>query len=254
MSDKHYTPNYLENTGIFLRDIKRRSYQPFQNIRQGIVADIGCGTGLDVLGLSEYLGNELKVVGIDHDPVMLEKAKLSAGDNPNVSFILSEANLIPFENEALQGIRAERLIQHLPNAQAAVGEMHRALAKGKPLVIVETDWPNLTFYHGQVQTEKKIIRYLSEEKINNGAAAREMTGYLNKVGFIQVHIEVIPIVVRTLREANEYLWIDRILAETEEKGIAGSEEIRSFSTAMRTADDKGFFACSINMVIVTGIK
>jgi len=173
MANKHYNINYLEDTGRFLKSLKEYSYQPFTQINNGTIIDLGCGTGADVSNLGKLLGSQVTVIGIDHDETMLNKAESSFSDQENIKFILSEANVIPFENETVSGLRAERLVQHIAAPENTIFEIHRVLKKGHPLVLVETDWPSLTFYNEHLAIEKKIIQYLTEKKINNGLAARK---------------------------------------------------------------------------------
>lgn len=254
MSSKHYTINYLEDTGRFLKGLKEHSYSIFKKIGSGTIIDLGCGTGMDVIGMSNLLGGDVEIIGIDHDTAMLEKAKESGNDIANIGFMLSEAHHIPFGDEAVSGIRAERLIQHLKEPELVFAEMHRVLKAGNPLAIIETDWQSLIFYNGHGTIEKKISQYLSNVKINNGEAARNLTTYLEKSNFENIEIEIFPFVLKSLADANQYLWIGAILQEMQLKNELSLEEYSLFTAALENADLKGYFACSINMVVVTAVK
>lgn len=254
MSSKHYNINYLEETGRFLKTLKEYSYHPFTGITEGTVIDLGCGTGMDVSNLGKLLGDNVNVTGIDHDEVMLNKGRSSYGEQKNVKFIQSEASTIPFDTETVSGLRAERLIQHLKEPEHTMQEMRRVLKKGQPLVIVETDWPSLAFYNEHLPVEKKIIQYLTEKKINNGIAAKKLTAYMDAAGFNDIKIEIFPFIIRTLKEANEYLWIELMINEAATEGFISEQEKSLFINAMQEADTKNYFACSINVVIVSSVK
>ena len=43
MKDKHYDINYLQNTRKLLEDLKKRSYNFFNEINSGTIIDLGCG-------------------------------------------------------------------------------------------------------------------------------------------------------------------------------------------------------------------
>lgn len=252
MSEKHYNINYLENTGLFLKNLKQHSYNPFQE-KSGPILDLGCGTGLDVIKMSEIF-NPTEIVGIDHDPLMLDKARSAAKDNSNVKFIQSESDNIPYGNNFFEGIRAERLIQHLKNPQKTIEEVHRSLKKDHPFVIIETDWAGLVIYNEHNAVSNKINKFLTEEKINNGYASRKLTFYLKEAGFKDINIEVFPFVLKTLKEANEYLWLEIIINEASEKGFLTKNEKDLFIESLKDADVRNYFACSINMVIVSSTK
>ncbi len=85
-------------------------------------------------------------------------------------------------------------------------------------------------------------------------AARKLTGYLEKSGFQEIKIEIFPFVLNTLKEANDYLWIELILQEATQKGHLTDQEYESFLNSLKRADDKKYFSCSINIVVVSSIK
>ena len=255
MADKHYDITYLQNTVRLLKSLKDHSYTFFQDIDSGSVIDLGCGAGNDVIELSKMLGEQVKVIGVDHDPVMLEQGRTqSQALAVNTEFILSEAFPLPFQNDAIAGLRSERLIQHLQHPEKVFADIHRILADGAPLVIIETDWHSLSFYTEFVDTGKKINAYLTDVKVNNGFAARRITSYLQSLDFKDIQFEIHPFIVNSLEEANEYFWIDRIVKEAAELGYISEAERKDFYEALQSSDEKSYFSCSINLVIASCIK
>lgn len=253
MSNKHYNANYLEDTAEFLNGLKKYSYQPFSTVDTGTLIDLGCGTGIDVINMSRQFGNKVTVVGVDHDDSLLEKGRAAAADH-NVRFVCSEATQIPFDDDSIAGLRAERLVQHLTQPQVVINEARRVLRTGQPLVIVETDWASLVFYQGDAAVQEKLIHYLTKVKINNGFAARKISSYFEAASFRQIKTEVFPFTLRSLKEANTYLWIELILNEMRENGHLNDEEHNSFVASLKKADENNYFACAINIVVVSSIK
>lgn len=254
MSGKHYSAGYLENTGDFLRKLKIHSYTPFSAITEGTVVDLGCGTGIDAINLAASLGSDVSVVGIDHDPALLATAAEAASEAPNVRFEQGEATKLPFADGSVAGLRAERLVQHLPEPTRAFQEMHRVLAAGQPIAIVETVWNSLNFYTRHTDIEQKISVFLTTGKVNNGWAAQRLTHDLSTNGFSDVRLDTFCMVGRSLDDANRYLWIGPILAEMKAKGLLSEEEFDTFSDTMATADANGHFLCSMNLVMATAVK
>lgn len=254
MSQKHYDISYLEDTAKLLGNLKKHSYEPFQQLSTGTIADLGCGTGIDAINMAKSLNPEVKVIGLDHDPQMIEKATASSEDIENVEFVLSEVYPLTYEDSAFAGLRAERLLQHLKNTETVIDEMHRVLAVDAPLVIVETDWQSLSFYNGDAATQKKITTYLTEEKINNGLAAKKLTTYLGQAGFRKIGLEIFPFVLRTYKEACDYIWIDRIVNEMSEKNYISGIECETFISTLKDADAQQHFGCAINIVVASCIK
>ena len=160
MDTKHYGAGYLMDTGDFLKQLKIHSYTPFNTIKEGVVVDLGCGTGMDAINLANMLGHNVLVVGLDHDKALIEHAKTSSVEVKNVDFVQGEVNQLSFTDNSIAGIRMERVVQHLPEAPKMFAEVHRVLREGQPLVIVETIWNSLTFYSKHVGIEAKICHCL----------------------------------------------------------------------------------------------
>ncbi len=254
MSGKHYSAGYLENTGDFLRKLKIHSYTPFSAIKEGTVVDLGCGTGIDAINLAGSLGSGVSVVGVDHDPALLAKAAEAAGELPNVRFEQGEATQLSFADGSVAGLRAERLVQHLPEPELAFQEMHRVLAKGQPIAIVETAWNSLNFYTRHTDIEQKIGAFLTTGKVKNGWAAQRLTHNLATSGFSDIRLDTFCMVGRSLDDANRYLWIGPILDEMKANGLLSAEEFDVFSDTMAAADADGHFLCSMNLVMATAVK
>ena len=254
MAEKHYDVNYLQNSRRLLMNLKEHSYTFFKAINNGTIIDLGCGAGNDVIELAKITGKDVKVIGIDHDPVMLQQAKEQSEGITNVDFILSEAYPLPFEDETISGLRTERVIQHLNNPEQVMGEVGRILKKGSPLVIIETDWSSLSFYTEFVEAQKKVNTYYTDVKINNGFAAAKLVGYLQQNNFTNIQFEIHPFVTDSLKTANELFKIEQMITEAAEKGFIREQEGRAFSDALQKADDGHYFACSVNLVIASCIK
>lgn len=254
MSTKHYNIKYLENTGEFLKKFKEFSYEPFLNCREGLIVDVGCGTGIDVINMANSIGKNANFIGIDHDQAMIDKANLSKGSLNNVEFLNSEVNSLPLMDNSVEGLRAERLLQHLTEPDGAIGEMYRVLKKNQPLVIAETDWAGLTIYNEHTNAASKLTKYLTEVKINNGYASRKLTSYLRRAGFNNINITIFSFVIKSLKEANEYLWLEHILNEATEKEYLSTSEHNEFVASLKSSDENGYFSCCLNMVIANCIK
>lgn len=254
MDNKHYNAGYLMDTGDFLKQLKIHSYTPFNSIKEGVVVDLGCGTGMDAINLANMLGDNVLVVGLDHDNNLIEHAKSSAANIKNVDFVQGEVYNLSFADNSISGIRMERVVQHLSEAQKMFAEVHRVLIEGKPLVIVETIWNSLTFYSKHVGIEAKICHYLTNEKVNNGWAGNKLTSDLLIEGFKHVELQTFCMVARSKEEANRYLFLDKILLEMVEKEQLSTAEMEEFQKTLDQADEAGCFLVSMNLVIAEAKK
>jgi len=256
MSYKHYNIAYLEETGRMMKDLKFHSYAPFNGIQEGVVADIGCGTGMDIIAMAQSpAGMPLKkFIGVDHDPGMIEQARASAGALSNVEFLCAEASSLPFGEDTLSGVRAERLFQHIDQPDVVFGEIRRVLKADHPFVVVETDWSSFSFYNADQESAKSIRDYFTGKKVRNGLAARKLTSDLLRSGFREVRLEVCPLITYSYAQACAYIWLDKIIGEMQEQGLLASSGNNAFLQQLKDADAGGHFACSLNMVISYCIK
>lgn len=107
---------------------------------QGMLADLGCGTGF----LANWLAARgATVVGVDHSERMLERARASCADC--VQFRLGELDALPLAAGEVAAAFANLVWHHLPDLDAAAREMLRVLQPGGSLVVSDllphrADW------------------------------------------------------------------------------------------------------------------
>jgi ubiquinone/menaquinone biosynthesis C-methylase UbiE len=254
MAEHLYSIDYLEQTTQLLGSLKKTSYQPFGTIAEGKIADIGCGAGDDAMNMARMFGEKIFVTGIDYAPEMIEKASSSAANIPNITFQKGSAENLPFADSELDGLRNERLIQHLPDPQKAFAEFYRVLKPGSPLVVVETDWNSISFYNGDTTIAQKLNHYLTFNNVKNGNAAANVIRYMKEAGFGNIHIDLFPLSSHSLQQVTMMLRTDHALLMMKEQKIISDEDYNSFQASLEDADRNRYFACSINLVVATATK
>ncbi|MGJ1385550.1 methyltransferase domain-containing protein [Sphingobacterium spiritivorum] len=254
MDNKHYGAGYLVDTGDFLKQLKIHSYTPFANLQQGVILDLGCGTGMDAINIADMVGERGQVIGIDHDQAMIGHARTTVGERKNIDFVQAGVDKLDFEDNGVSGIRMERVVQHLPEPDATFREVYRVLKTDHPFVVVETIWDSLNFYTQHIATEQKIRNYLTGQKVNNGWAGNKLTADLKANGFRNIQLDTFCMVVRTKEEANRYVFLDLILAEMVDKSVLTKEESEDFINSLLSADNNGYFTVSMNLVIAKAVK
>jgi ubiquinone/menaquinone biosynthesis C-methylase UbiE len=249
-----YNIEYLEQTMKLFREIKEQSYAQFLKVSEGVIADIGCGTGQDVINLSGLLPETVQLMGIDANEEMIQKAQSLQYDNKRVQFQLGNAENLPFDTEYLSGIRNERLIQHVPDLDKAFSEFYRVLKPGAPLTIVETDWNSFTLYNAPPEFSHRIRNYYMFNNVPNGSAALHLSYFLRSTGFKEIKLQVFPVVSRALQQVVEVARLGFILQEMQAKGFIDTEELQTLNENLEYADNNQHFVSSVNMVIATAVK
>jgi len=96
--------------------------------------DVGCGPGL-VARLASQRGYD--VVGIDHDPAMIQRARRFAHDERRCRFEVGDLDHLAGAHRA-DIVSAASLLFALPNPHAAIRHLWRCVRAGGALLIVET--------------------------------------------------------------------------------------------------------------------
>lgn len=97
-------------------------------IRQGICIDVGCGPGHLDVELARR--SELEITGLDIDPGMkplFERRMREAGLESRVSFVLGDAQALPFPDDHADLIVSRGVLIFLPDIGKCLREVHRVL-------------------------------------------------------------------------------------------------------------------------------
>lgn len=254
MSSKLYSIEYLEKTTQLLKEIKEKSYERFLNLEKGHIADVGCGTGQDAINLSRLTPADVQVTGIDIAAGMVEKARENARGMDGITFLQADVTALPFDNDSLQGLRNERLIQHVLHPEQAFREFNRVLKPGASLAIVETDWSSMTLYSAPPGMADLVKDFYAHKNVPNGSVALDLNSLLLQTGFKDITCNIYPLVSHSLDQVIAFIRLDYVLQQMVERNFLSIEEHETLFNALREADTQGHFAMSLNLVVATGIK
>lgn len=100
------------------------------------ILDLATGTGIVTRLLSERIGNEGSIVGVDINGEMLEIAKQRLGQNgANITFTESEAHCLNLPSNSVDVVVCQQGFQFFPDRSAAAEEIHRVLVpNGKAII------------------------------------------------------------------------------------------------------------------------
>jgi SAM-dependent methyltransferase len=102
--------------------------------RNGIVIDVGCGTGRALPPLREAVGPAGTVIALDMTPEMLAAAR-PAAQLAAARMVVADARALPFPDGAADAIFAAGLVNHLPDTEAGLRELARVTSPGGLLVL-----------------------------------------------------------------------------------------------------------------------
>lgn len=229
---------------------RRRSYE-LLGLRAGArVADIGCGAGTAVLELATHVAPGGSSAGVDANEYLIRTGTdRAARAGVDVAFYLGSVDALPFETASLQGYRAERLYQHLPQPALALAEARRVLAHGGRIVLVDQDWDALIFDSDDTATTRAMVRGFSNG-ILNGVIGRQYHRLLSDAGFADVKVYADAC---TSTSFAEYGFFAELLAQTAEaSGIVSSAAAAAWLADQRDRGQRGRFFMMMTHFLATG--
>lgn len=146
------------------------------NIKDKIVADLGCGTGF----VSLALANEASLVfSVDNSVNMLNELKKTAlkREYKNIYPIKSSLDNIALFDESLDLVFINMALHHIKEAQKAVEEMYRVLKQDGVVIISD-----VMQHDGEWAREEMHDEWL-------GFSNSQMIEWLENAGFKKIEIE-----------------------------------------------------------------
>lgn len=115
------------------------------------VLDVGTGTGWLAAALSEIAG---ELVASDLTAEMLHLARIKVGNRKNVSFVLADAENLPFSDSSFDVVTCRVAVHHIPRPRVAFTEMARVCSSmGRVVImdIISSEDEAKSEYHNQME-------------------------------------------------------------------------------------------------------
>ncbi|MBW6474712.1 MAG: methyltransferase domain-containing protein [Anaerolineaceae bacterium] len=250
-------PEYLQVVGEFLNQLKQRTYARMQIQTGHKVLDVGCGPGIDTMALSQLVGVTGEVYGVDYDEAMITEAEQrtqKAGISTWVKHKHSDATSLPFETGYFDSCRSERLFQHLLNPSIALKEMARVTKENGWVVVMDTDWGSGGIDTIEIDIERRLARFMSDNLYHNGYAGRQLYRLFKKQGLMNVSFDVLPLVVTNYTFARQIWSLDILECQAVEKKVVTEGEVKKIQMAFEQADADGVFFGYGCLTLVAGQK
>ena len=100
------------------------------------VLDIGCGTGAITRGIAEAVGPQGRVVGIDNNPKLIERARAAHGDVPGLSFECGDVYRLAYEKQ-FDVVTCARVLVWLDRPAQALEQMKTCAKIGGRVLVAD---------------------------------------------------------------------------------------------------------------------
>ncbi|HEU4348412.1 MAG TPA: methyltransferase domain-containing protein [Actinoplanes sp.] len=106
--------------------------------------DAGCGNGDVARRLAAEVVPDGEVLAVDYSAVTIEAAR-QRHDGSRVEYLTGDVSALDLPGDSLDGIWCERVLQHVADADAVIGEFARVLRPGGRMCLIDTDWESRGF-------------------------------------------------------------------------------------------------------------
>ena len=237
-----------------IQRLKRSSYELLEPKPGQRLLDVGCGTGDDVRALTAYVGTAGRVVGLDYSRTVLGEAlKRSTRDHLPVGFCRGDSCRLPFPDGAFDGVRSERMLQHLREPFQAIREMVRVVKPGGRVVDFDPDWNLVAIDSDNLPLTRKIVTFRAD-RITSGAVGRKLFAFFRDAGLLDVVVVPMATVLPSFAMAGPMLELEASVERAQEAGVITSREASAWLEEMKERDATGRFFCGLASYMVTGRK
>lgn len=206
---------------IRFRDDRKDLFLKLLGLEDGMtILDIGCGPGTITRKLSNWLGEETKIIGIDRDTEFIEYAREKAIQMKlcNISYYEGDALNIPLKDNSVDACISHTVIEHIPNKEFLIEQKRVCKSKGRVSVMYARPDKYIktepTTMPKQSKREIELLDKLfkdtdeTEREYNVGKYwpdSVELPKLFEELGFnnIQVDSIAIPIVIDDSRNSND---------------------------------------------------
>lgn len=253
----YVTAEYLKKIAQDVKHIKQSGLELLQLTDDSQVLDVGCGPATDTILYSKYITEKGRIVGVDNDPSMIEKANQELAKQQvtkPVKHIVGDVQNLPFNAAEFNRLHAERLFQVLPqsvNPKKVFAEMDRVLQSKGRIVLADADWASASVDFSDNKLERRLLDFFTFKMRPNGFAGRQLFGFLKEHDYQDLSVEVFPFIHRDFAEAPFSNWLTQ---EASKNKIATPQELEGWNQELIGKTNNNSYLSYVNMIMVAGTK
>jgi class 3 adenylate cyclase/ubiquinone/menaquinone biosynthesis C-methylase UbiE len=225
----------------FFGALRRQSYELLAIEPDDRILDLGCGTGDDTQEIAALVGEDGMAVGVDVSSTMITEAQRRAAQSGvrNVEFHVGDAQHLAFDDASFDGVRADRLLQHVPDPARSVGEAVRVARPGRRVVVTDTDWGAYVVAHPDRDLTRRIVDFWCDTR-QSGWIGRQLPGIFAKAGLSQVEVRADAGLVTEWNDVWRDNWVQLASRAAEAEVIDADAAARWVAQLEETVASEGF--------------
>ena len=155
------------------------------------VLDVGVGPGLLAYDMAATVGPDGALLGVDPSASMLEMSRRRCQDLPQAKFAEGDACALPAPDASIDVAVSTQVYEYVQDLETAFRELHRVLAVGGRLAIVDTDYDSLVLASDNTEITERVIDAWDDHFVHRDLP-RRLPSLLRAAGFEVTSVSVIP--------------------------------------------------------------
>jgi len=227
--------------------IKRRMADLLRPRAGQNLLEVGCGMGYELRRLAARVAPGGSVLGIDMNQAMVDEARRRTVDlGGAVRCQAGDVQRLELGDDAVDGVRTERVLMYVPDQQRAVSELARVVRPNGQVVAFELDYGATLVDLPDQGTAQRVLDILG------GSVAQRWTGRalartFYQAGLRDIVAEPFPI---TLPPGVHHRLVGPALAAAVEAGTLEAQAYRHWLAAAQDAERGGYHSDTfVGMVV-----
>lgn len=142
-----------------IRRVRRTAWEALRPAPGQRLLDAGCGAGDVSRELAAAVTPGGEVVALDHSAATLAAAR-ERHDGGAIRYVTGDVSALDLADDSFDGVWCERVLQHVDDADGAIGELIRITRPGGRVCLLDTDWGSLAFDGVDSVLAKSVVAHL----------------------------------------------------------------------------------------------
>jgi SAM-dependent methyltransferase len=157
--------------------------------------DAGCGAGEVARELGALVGPAGSVTAVDFSADHIAVARERQDGGP-VRYLVGDVTALDFPDGEFDGARAERVLQHLADPDAAIRELARVTRPGGRVCVIDTDWASLVYDGLDGDVFDRVLEKFAamSGSLRSATMGRTCRGRMVRAGLVDV--DTLPVTLR----------------------------------------------------------